>query len=141
MSYLTDIQHTFLDAFAEYGNITDAIANSNMTKANLRAALKNPNTEFHKQFSALMLRLEQDYEYGKLKNLEYLASIRDTAFSNGDFDTAMKAIDAINKMSGNFAPVKKEVNKTSLNIQAKIGNDGVLDMTKKKEQLGEADYE
>ena len=138
-SYLTDKQHRFLDAFAEYGDVKATIKNSDMSRAELRKALMDTDGEFYKKFNAMVLQMEADIEYGKLANLEHLVRIRDDAMEQGNYDTAMKAIDAINKMSGNFAPVRKELNTTQLNITARIGADGKLDMTKKKE-LGEAGY-
>lgn len=134
-SYLTKIQEGFLEKLKEYGNVKDAIAHSDMSRENLFYSLRKGRTKFYLEFQKAAQTLEKDLQYSKLSNLESLRVIRDSAMENGEWDTAMKAIDAINKMAGHFAPAKKEVNNTNVSIQAKIGADGKIDMTKPKPQL------
>ena len=77
---------------------------------------------------------ERKLEYTKGMNLDTLGSIRDSAFENGDFKTAMEAIKIMNDMKGHKAPVK--VQQTKIDVKATIDltasidddNDGFIDV-------------
>ena len=137
--YLTDIQTGFIESLKEYGNVKDALKHSDMSRENLYYSLRNGKTLFWREFQKAAKTLEKDLQYSKLSNLESLRVIRDTCMENGDFDKAMKAIEAINKMAGHFAPAKKEVNNTNVSIQAKIGDNGLIDMTKPNKQISDGE--
>ena len=138
--YLTDKQHSFLEEFSDSANEKAALEAAGWKKSQLRKALMDTTGEFYKQFSALIVSMESDTAYGKWQNLEYLVAMRDDAMANGDKKMALELIREINKMSGNLAPMRQEVNNTTLNITAKVEN-GKLDMTKGSKKIGETGYD
>lgn len=139
-AHLTTNQEGFLESLRQYGNVPDALKHSSMSRENLMMSLRNGRTKFYNEFQKAAKTLEKDLQYSKLSNLESLRIIRDTCMDKEDYTGAMKAIEAINKMAGHFAPTKKEVNTTNLSIEAKVGDDGKIDMTKPVKSVDEGDY-
>jgi hypothetical protein len=138
-------QHAFLLHFQDTASIDKACKACGMRKDKLKDAVAREGTDFSSAYTSVLKGIEKSYEFSKVKNLSELAEMRDTMMEKaklelqkpkgkiGDaafaFNSALKAIQEINKMQeGNLAATKKVNENVDISFSAKI------DLTKEEDE-------
>lgn len=118
---LSEIQSSFLDAYAKSNDIQVSLKESGMTKGNFnRDSVKD--TPFGLEFRMMMSDTLKRYEFSKLSSLNALVKIRDECLKDkDDYGLAINAIKEISKMQeDHLATVKRTEERTNIDVKAII---------------------
>lgn len=115
---LTDLQKEFLSEVKQRGFQEVKAIVKELNYTSYHRDKRNMATAFYRELHKLAASETYGLEAAKGMNINKLILIRDTAIEEGDYKTAMKAIEVINSMLGHNAPQK--VTQTKIDVKATI---------------------